>query len=87
MITNFDYLYFKKKFNASIITKLTSISFHLNKITGPKSEIVSEQLHYSGRVSVLFFLESLQIGDCEVESIFGKLASLIRRVQYFVMEY
>ena len=60
-------------FLSNFVSKLICISsFH--EVTCPESKIISKQLHYSGRVPILFLLEGLQVGDGIIESVFSQFA-------------
>jgi len=57
-----------------------------NKITGPKSKVISQKLHYGSWISVFFFFKCVQILDCSVESLLGQFASEFWRAHNFIIE-
>jgi hypothetical protein len=54
---------------------------------GPKCEIVTEKLHDKGTIPVRFLGERVELSNSIVESLLSEMASTVRRVEDFVVEY
>lgn len=59
----------------------------VGEVAGPQGQVVSEQLHDSGRVAVLVLLQTVEVGDGIVESSLGEFASVVGGVEDLVIEH
>lgn len=50
------------------------------------NQVVSQQLHDQGRVLVALLAEGVKLRNGIIESLFSEVASLVRRVEYLVVE-
>jgi len=78
------YLVYSALFQNSFLLFVT-FSFVL-ELRGPQSKVVSDELHNSGRVLVLFLVQMLDVSNSVVESLLGKVAGLGGLVHDFVVE-
>lgn len=53
----------------------------------PKGKVVTQELHDKGAVTVAFLRERIKLGDGIIESLLGKVAGTIGRVQDLVVEH
>lgn len=54
---------------------------------GPEGQVVTQELHDQGAVTVGLFRERLELGDGIIESLLGKVAGTVWRVENLVVEY
>ena len=54
---------------------------------GPEGEVVTQELHDQSRIAVGLFRERVELSDSVVESLLGKVASTIGRVEDLVVEH
>lgn len=54
---------------------------------GPEGEVVTEQLHDEGAVTVRLLRERVELGDGVIEGLLGQVASTVRRVENLVVEH
>jgi hypothetical protein len=69
-----------------IISELALSVSTFNKITCPKSKVISQKLHYSSWISVLFLFKCVQILNGCVESLLGQFAGKFWRAHDFIIE-
>lgn len=56
------------------------------EVTSKTYQIVSQKLHDECRILVAFLTESIELGNSIIESLLGKMASLVRGVENLVVE-
>jgi hypothetical protein len=56
------------------------------QVTGPEGKVIAKQLHDCGRVTVLVFFETIEVGNCVVEGFLCDLASNLWAIQDFVVK-
>ena len=59
----------------------------LSELTGPKGQVVSDQLHDGGRVFVLVLWEILDVGNSIIEGLLGHLTGFGGLVHDLVVEH
>ena len=53
---------------------------------GPQGQVVTQELHDQGAVTVAFLGERVELGNSVIERLLGKVASTVRRIQDLVVE-
>ena len=79
-------VYFTKHKTSSLSN---GCGFFLNivQVAHPEGEVITEQLHDGGRITVLVFLETIKISDCVIKGLLGQFASNVRAAQNLIVEH
>lgn len=56
------------------------------KVARPQSEVVSQKLHNCGRVTVLVFLQAVEVSNGLIESLFGKFTGDVGTTEDLVVK-